>query len=193
VVPFRLRVEAHDLTIHGKEGAHEIPYAHVDDLIAYIKIISIFEREYGFNSLTLNRPVLHIIVYPDGTTNQPQPKSVSVETKASTEQLFSLSIRRLQITHGELLWNNQRIPLEVDASQISAEMNYAFLHSRYDGSLNLGDLNTAPPGVPPFHSSVAAQFSLAKDSIEIKSLRWVSKGSHLEVSGRVEDFQRPKF
>src|SRR5436305_7614328 len=32
VVPFRFRVEVHDLTIHGKESPDEVPYAHIDHL-----------------------------------------------------------------------------------------------------------------------------------------------------------------
>src|ERR1700732_1581298 len=33
-VPLRLQVEVRDLTIHGKEGAGEPPYAHVDRMAA---------------------------------------------------------------------------------------------------------------------------------------------------------------
>ena len=38
VVPFHFQVEVRNLTIHGREGAGEIPYAHVDSLMAQMKI-----------------------------------------------------------------------------------------------------------------------------------------------------------
>ena len=120
VVPFRFRVEAHDLTIHGKEAPGDVPYAHVDHLIANIKIISVFEREFGFHSLVLDHPVVHIIIYPDGTTNQPTPE---VKAKAPVDELFSLAIARLQVLRGELLWQQERLPLEFMAEGFSTGLN----------------------------------------------------------------------
>ncbi|HEY1271836.1 MAG TPA: hypothetical protein VGF08_07615, partial [Terriglobales bacterium] len=34
VVPFRFRVEVHDLTIHGTEPPGQAPWVHVDDTVA---------------------------------------------------------------------------------------------------------------------------------------------------------------
>src|SRR5215472_10543539 len=113
IVPFRFRVEAHDLTIHGTEPTDQAPYAHVDRLTAEIKIISVLERAYGFHSLALDHPVVHIIVYPDGSTNLPAPPMPARhDTTSPVEQLFAISVAHLQITHGELLWNNQNVPFE---------------------------------------------------------------------------------
>ena len=72
-VPFRLQVEMRGLTIHGRETANDTPYIHVDSLIAEIKVISLLETRFGFATLILEQPKLHIIVYPDGATNQPEP------------------------------------------------------------------------------------------------------------------------
>src|SRR5438046_1955590 len=72
-IPFRLRVDVRDLTIHGREAADQIPYLHVDRLQAEIKIISFLSTEVGLHSLLIEHPVIHIIVYPDGSTNQPSP------------------------------------------------------------------------------------------------------------------------
>ena len=72
-VPLHFQVEIRDLTIHGREAANEIPYGHVDRVVAQIKIISALGAEVGFSSLVLERPLVHIILYPDGTSNQPAP------------------------------------------------------------------------------------------------------------------------
>src|SRR5438874_2029200 len=90
--PFRFRVEIRNLTIHGNEGPTEIPYAHFDRLLAQVKIISVLGAEVGFDSLVLEHPVIHIITYPDGTTNQPQPKVERASNETQVEQLFALSI-----------------------------------------------------------------------------------------------------
>ena len=58
-VPFRFQVEIRDLTIHGREAANEVPYAHVDRLVARVKLISLLETEFGFSSLVVDRPIIH--------------------------------------------------------------------------------------------------------------------------------------
>ena len=40
-IPFRFVVDVRDLTIHGREAAGEVPYAHVDLLVAEVKLISV--------------------------------------------------------------------------------------------------------------------------------------------------------
>ncbi|HYL15435.1 MAG TPA: translocation/assembly module TamB domain-containing protein [Terriglobales bacterium] len=190
VVPLRFRVEAHDLTIHGREAPGEVPYAHVDNLVATIKIISVFEREFGFNSLTLDHPIIHIIIYPDGSTNQPTP---TTSAKSPVGELFSASIRRLEVRHGELLWNNQRIPLDFTANGVFAELKYSLFRGRYQGYLRVRNVDTRLPDFRPFSSAIQAQFGLGQNQIEVGSLAWVSGHSRLEASGQVDDFRRPKF
>ena len=73
-IPFRLQAEIRDLTVHGLEGPGEVPLAHVDRVVARIKVISLLETSFGFKFITLEHPVVHLIVYPDGSTNQPALK-----------------------------------------------------------------------------------------------------------------------
>jgi translocation and assembly module TamB len=193
VVPFRFRVEVYDLTIHGKEAPDVVPYAHAGHLIAEISIISIFEKEFGFHSIALDHPVIHIITYPDGTTNQPTPKIQQTSGSSPVQQLFSLSINRLQVMNGELLWNDRRIPLDLSASDLSSEMNYSILRRRYDGYLHIAKLDSVYPGYRPFSSAVRAQFSLGEAYIELQALEVKSGRSHIEASGRIDDFLNPHF
>ena len=193
VVPFRFRVEIYDLTIHGKEASSDVPYAHTDHVVAEISIISIFEKEFGFHAIALDHPVIHIISYPDGTTNQPNPKVERTSGASAVQQLFSLAISRLQVTKGELLWNDKRIPLDISAADVSSQMNYAILRSRYEGYLQVGRLDSTLPGYRPFSSGLRAQFSLGESSIEIHAFELFSSHSRIEASGRIEDFASPHF
>ena len=190
VVPFHLRVEAHGLTIHGKEAADNVPYAHVDHLIANIKIISVFERAFGFHSLVLDHPVVHIIIYPDGTTNQPTPK---VKAKAPIDQLFSLAIGRLEVLRGELLWQQERLPLEFTAEDFSTGLHYSLLHRRFESVVRIGKVETKFGEFRPFTSKLQAQFQLGQNHLEVSSLEWSSGRSHIEAAGRVDDLGQPKL
>src|SRR5258708_11098381 len=74
VSPLRFQVEVRNLTIHGRESASEVPYAHVDSMVATVDIASVLGAKIGFHSVALQHPVIHIIFYPDGSTNHPTPK-----------------------------------------------------------------------------------------------------------------------
>ena len=193
IVPFRFRVEAHDLTIHGTEPTGEAPYAHVDRLTAEIKIISVLEREYGFHSLTLDHPVVHIIVYPDGSTNQPTPPIPAPRDNSPVAQLFAISIAHLQIIDGELLWNNQRIPLQLMAGDVSAGLNYSLLRGNYEVLVRVRKFNTRLATLRPLTSTLAARIILDQNYATLNSFEWSAGESRLEASGRFDNFQNPKI
>jgi translocation and assembly module TamB len=190
-VPFRFQVEIRDLTIHGREAANEVPYAHVDRLVARVKLISILGTEFGFSSLVLDRPIIHVVLYPDGTTNQPAPKLKRSATTTSIEQLFSLSIGQFEVRRGEMLWNDQRTPFDFVAQDVSADVTYSLLHRRYDGSLLLGKIETQLEKYRPVAWMAEAHFSLGRDSLEIESLKATSGRSRLQGSGRLVNFRQP--
>ena len=89
----RLQFEFDDLTIHGLEKPGDIPYAHVDHARVSVKVLSVLGREIALRELYVEHPVAHLIVYPDGSTNQPNPKKGSGNGNA-TQQLFSIGMDR---------------------------------------------------------------------------------------------------
>ncbi len=192
-VPLHLQVEIRGLTIHGLEGANEVPYAHIDRVVAQLKVISAVEAEIGFSSLVLDHPIFHIVIYPDGTTNQPPPKATSTSTQTPVEQLFSLSIGILEVRRGELLWNDRKTPLDFVANDVSADMTYSLLHGRYDGNLLLGRISTTLQNYRPLAWMAEAHFTLTKDGIDVNSLTASSGRSRLQASGRVVDFRQPSM
>ncbi|HEV7514530.1 MAG TPA: translocation/assembly module TamB domain-containing protein, partial [Candidatus Acidoferrum sp.] len=191
-VPFRLQIEIRDLTIHGREATNEVPYAHVDSAVAQLKLISVVETEIGFASLVLDHPVIHLITYPDGSTNQPAPRVAKASTGTPIEQLFSLSIGRLELRQGELIWNDQKIPLDFAANDVLADMAYSLLHRKYDGNIVLGKVTTALESYRPVAWTAEIHFVLGRDGVEIKSLTASSGRSRLQASGQLQDFRQPR-
>jgi len=192
-IPFRFQVDVRDLTIHGLEAPGEVPYAHVDRLVAEVKLISVLGAEFGFRSVVLERPVVHIIVYPDGTTNQPELKVKQTSGSTSIVKLFSLFINRLEMRKGEFLWNDRKIPLDCVVNDISADMDYSLLHRRYESNLLLGKVDTKVENYRPLAWMVEAHFSLGQDDVVVKSLKATSGRSRLEASGHLENFHQPKI
>src|SRR5579862_787504 len=190
-VPFRFEIDVRDLTVHGREGPGEVPYLHVDRLLARVKLVSALGAEFGFRWILLDRPIVHIITYPDGTTNQPAPATVGTIAKAQLERLFSFSISRLDVRQGVLMWNDQNIPLDFAADDVSANLDYSYLHRRYDGNLRIGEADTHFNGYRPVPWAGEAHFGLSGDGLVVNSLKATSGRSSIMVSGRLVDFSNP--
>lgn len=186
VVPLRLQVEIRDLTIHGRETSGA-PYVHVDSVPATVNLSSALGARIGFRSLTLHHPVVHIVIYPDGSTNIPAPTQRGVDFA----RLFSISVDRLEVNRGELVWQNQVLPLDFRAENIGIGLDYSFLRRRYSGSLAVGRAETRFDGYRPAAWAGRTGFSIGESGIEINGLEIDSEKSHLQANGLISDFRHP--
>ncbi len=195
-VPFRMQVELRDVTVHGAESTKEVPLVHVDHLVAFIKVGSLLRPQLGFHQVVVEHPVIHVAFYSDGSTNIPtrqvRPTSNQTSVQASVEQIFALSINHFEMRRGELLWDDQNIPLDFAVRNAALQMDYSFLRGRYEGHLLLGKVETKFEDYRPFAWMTTADFSLAPSYVDIKSLVLNSRGSHFDASGRVSGFRRPQ-
>ena len=190
VVPLRFEVEVRDLTIHGREAATDKPLAHVDSMSAVVDLGAVLGVRMAFDRLTLIHPVVHIIYYPDGSTNQPSPKQASA---ATFDQMFAISIRRLEVKQGELLLQEERIPVEFISNDVAARLDYSFLHRRYSGDISIGRAETQFAGYRPFAWGAKTDFSIGQDEIQVRSLTATSQASMLQGAGTITDFRHPVF
>ncbi|HEY1657529.1 MAG TPA: translocation/assembly module TamB domain-containing protein [Candidatus Sulfotelmatobacter sp.] len=189
-VPFRMQVEVRNITVHGRESATDIPLAHADSVLARVKVISLFESQFAFHEVVLDQPVIHVAFYADGSTNVPN-RTGQFSAKATIDQLLSLSISRLEVRQGRVLWDDQTIPLDFAARNTSLQMDYSYLHSRYDGRLSVGTVETKLLAWRPFSWMGSAEFSLSPDSAIVTSLKWNSGHSNLSANGQITSFRHP--
>ena len=159
--------------------------------MAQVKIWSLLRTELGLNYVVLDHPVIHIILYSDGTTNQPEPKVKADVAKKPMEQLFALSISRLEVRRGELIWGDQRMPLDFALRDVSADMSYSLFRGLYEGNILLGKADTAFGGYRPFAWTAEAHFSLGRNQVQLRSLKATSGRSRLQATGQVENFRQP--
>src|ERR1700730_13014823 len=104
-----LAVEVDGLTIHGLEGRGELPYAHVDRLYARAKILSFVDARLGLDFLEVDRPAIHLIIYPDGHTNQPAPRAKQSSNGPAVKTIFDLQARRVAANIEVALLNQRTI------------------------------------------------------------------------------------
>ncbi len=201
ITPFRLRVDARNLTIHGRESSDQAPFVRVDRLQAEMKIISFLSTTIGLHSLTLEHPVVHIVDYPDGSTNVPAPQMSPsfgrfigrAESEGPVEQLFSLAVAHIEVQRGELLWEDKKIPLDFSARDLALILNHSLLQRQYETQVVAGSVTTRFQHYPSLVWRANASLNLARGHADISTLTIVCGKSEIHFTGRLEDFHDPQL
>ncbi len=195
--PTHLEFEADDLTIHGLEAAGEIPYAHVDRLFVRLQILSFFRRKIGLNYLEGDRPVIHLIVYPDGSTNQPKPKHPS--TGNTTDEIFNFAAGRAVVNNGLAILNEREIPFNLAVDRLAAQVSYVPARDVYAVTLHAEDVDAQRGGDTPVHSQLDASAEVGRNSANLISLTLLSgaqgksQKTVLRASGTLNNFADPRW
>ncbi len=193
-----LEFEADQLTIHGLEAPGEVPYAHADRLFARVKILSFFLPKVGLNYLEADHPVIHIIVYPDGSTNQPRPKVPSKSNESVTDTIFDLAVDRAEVKDGVALVNQQKIPLNLAANNVGVTITYSSpapnsTRDRYMGTIHIEDFTAQRDKAPPLHSKLEVKADAGRNQLNLLSMQLQTGASLLNATGSFENFADPQW
>ncbi|MGE5323828.1 MAG: hypothetical protein ACM3SW_13250, partial [Actinomycetota bacterium] len=187
-----LQCDARGLTIHGLESPAETPYAHADHISVGIRIKSLFSRQIALSNVVVDHLVIHIIVYPDGSTNQPAPKRQSTAGGVSPEHLFDLGINHLEVSDGTLLLNQEQIPFAVTGDRLSAGISYSPAENGYQAKLSISLASARWRNLPAQRGEVDMQVLLRSTDAEIRSLRITMPGSTLQAAGSLRNYSHPE-
>ncbi|MDE3189157.1 MAG: translocation/assembly module TamB domain-containing protein [Acidobacteriota bacterium] len=131
--PFALQAEADGLILHGLEARGEAPYARVDHLSVEFSILGFLSPRIQLRDMEIDRPALHLIVYPDGSTNQPRPGKGRKPGKPALDTFFDLKAGHVGVRQGTLDYENRAAafdfqnrlkPLNLAASDVALRLMY---------------------------------------------------------------------
>jgi translocation and assembly module TamB len=214
-----LEADAGGLVIHGREAPGDAPFAQAEHLRAQISILGLWSPRILLRSLDVSRPAFHLIVYPDGSTNQPRPRKPRKEGKSALDTFFDLQAGRVSVRQGVLHYENRAaafdfqnrfIPLDFDAEDLSLLMGYLPAGAPTDSSSSVrglesfhieagaANLNLARGTAKPVEGYFQAALDLTRTAAYLRYLRIAStahgaKDHTLEVSGTLDDFAHPRW
>jgi len=210
-----LEAEADGVVIHGTEDPNEGPYAEIDRLRAQVSIFGLLSPRVSLRDLEIVRPQLHLIVYRDGSTNQPRPRRPEKPGKSAIDTLFDLKANHIAVEQGMLNLDdraasfdsqNRYLPLDFKADDVSLQMTYmpgSFAtpeRYRIQGAATDLVLTRSIPRkpTPPVHGKVQLDLDLERNRVSLRGLRLtaISRGTEdrtLYVSGALDDFTHPRW
>lgn len=211
----RLEAEAGGVVIHGLESPGETPYAQAENVRVQISVLNLLSPRILLRGLEISRPRLHLIVYPDGSTNQPQPRKRKKRAKPGLDKFFDLKTGHIEVDQGVLHYENRAasfdfqdrfIPLDLAASDASLRMTYipaaAGKAESYRVEAGVRDLTlargTKPGNAQTVQGLLQTTLELTRSAVFLRSLR-ITAHSHgikdraLEISGTLDDFAHPRW
>jgi translocation and assembly module TamB len=190
-----LQIEVRGLTIHGLEGANQAPYAHADRISLAVKITSFFSPRVALSNVAIDHVTVHLIIYPNGTTNQPEPieKADSAGRQKGAQRLFDLSVKSIQINDGTLILNQEQIPFSITGERLDANTTYSARDKGYESNISMSLLSARWRDVAPQRGDISLQLLLRGSEAVIKSLRITSQRSTLEAKGTLQNFNHPEL
>ncbi|HEV2488132.1 MAG TPA: translocation/assembly module TamB domain-containing protein [Terracidiphilus sp.] len=210
-----LEADADGLVIHGREAPGEAPYARVDRLAVRLSLLGLWSPSVRLRNLEVFHPALHLIVYPDGSTNQPHPRQPRNTGTHDLDTFFELQAGHISVEQGMLNYDNRAAsfdfqnrfaPLDFQANDVSLLLSYipssGATPETYRIEAGATDLNltrgTAKHIAKPVHGYFQATLDITRAAAWLRSLRLTARSidgsSHaIEVSGSLQDFNHPRW
>jgi translocation and assembly module TamB len=187
-----MTAEVSPFIVHGKEAAGLPPFFRADKVQIGLRIISAFEQKVDITSLSVEKPQVYVTVAADGSTNVPAPKVHRVE-KNIVEQFLNLKVQHFALRNGFAEYNSQRVPLDLQGSQLQATLAYEQAGPRYTGAISSHQLQlTAPQIKYPLTFDLDTKLALERNSIQVLDARISSQGTSAQFKGVITDLASPR-
>ena len=182
-----LEADAGGVVIHGHESRAEAPAAQVDRLSVSFSILGLWSPRVLLRNLEIDKPAIHVIVYPDGKTNWPQPRKARKPGGPNLDTLFNLQAGHVLVQQGVMDYENRAASfdqqnrfelLDLDARNLSVVLGYVPANGSAPEAYRLQtgatDLSMARGKEKPAVGSMEATVDLTRSAAYLRSLRITS-------------------
>ncbi|MDQ6708576.1 MAG: hypothetical protein M3Z85_21665, partial [Acidobacteriota bacterium] len=192
-----LTAEVHNLTIHGLEPSTEPPLLSAAKVHVELRVKSLLNPLGGIDiaSLGVDRPQAHLIVYPDGRTNMPEPKLVKKSNRSAIQTILDLKIGRFSARNGTFEvkspGNVPKITLwEARGENLQSLFTYG-AGPRYRGNLGIHPLQLRWGAGEPLPIDVAAGVIIENNRVQVTGATLATKQSQVALHGTLDRFSSP--
>ncbi len=206
-----LDAEAGGIVLHGTEAPGETPYATIDHLRASVSILGFLSPRILLRDLEVDHPTIHLISYPDGSTNQPHPAHPPKSNRSTIDQLFDLQAANAQVRNGVVLIDDRTddlhqrllsLPVNFEARDVSLHMAWVppskSTPETYRIEAGATDLSLAHRKPLTFHGFFQATIDLTRTALYLRSFRLTSRehgvpDRTLDISADLQNFAQPRW
>jgi translocation and assembly module TamB len=183
-------LDLYNVTVYGAPPYQTPPLLQADHIGVGVQVTSLLGRQWYFNSLAVDHPVVRVFVDRRGTDNLPKMKSAGGQSHTS---VFDLGVRHALLDRGEVYYNNRKSVLNADLHNLqfqsafnTADRSYAGTMSYSNGRLQMGRFNPIPHDLQASFIASAAQFTLQRAVLS-------SGRSQFVLNATLSDYANPRL
>jgi translocation and assembly module TamB len=187
-----LRVSIRNFVIHGTEPAGSAPLLRVDALDLQLKLFSTLKNVVDLQYLGITHPAANVIVFKDGTTNIPQPKTVSKPSnKSGLQTVVDLAVKQFVLKDGTLQFAQQSIPLNVQGQNLRVGLTYDRRSPAYEGRLSLDPIYAKTGAGTPLTAHLDVPVRIEGDAIRVSNGSLTTPDSRITISAQLNHLAAP--
>ncbi len=177
--------------LHGLEPPTVPPLFSARTIDVNLKLLPSLSQIVQLQYLGVDKPELDIIVYPDGHTNVPAPKTKPASNTTVLEEVVNLAIRKFDIENGTILFAERKSDFSAHGENLRAQLSYNLASSSYDGQLSMAPLYVKQDDRPPLNVNVALPLHLERDKVQLTNARIATAESRIVVTGEMDHLADP--
>ncbi len=186
-----LTAVATDFVIHGNEPAGAAPMLRVARVQLNLRFFTSLHHLWDITYLGIDRPQADVIVYPDGHTNIPSPKTSS--NSSPLETVVDLAIGRFELTNGLIAIASQKHQLNVRGNNLRAQLSFNPLSQQYSGQISLQPTYVVSGRNTPVDFTVNLPVVIARNRIDLHAAGIFSSQSAITLNASIQDLKNPKI
>src|ERR1700733_5720811 len=178
--------------IHGTEPAGTAPMLRVARVQLNFRLLTSLHHLWDITYLGIDHPEANVMVYPDGHTNIPSPRTKSTSS-SPLETVVDLAIGRLELSNGLITVAAQKHELNVRANNLRAQLSYNIFSQEYSGQVSLQPVYVASGRNIPVDLTVNLPLVLSRHRIDVHDASIASSASAITLNASLEDLKNPKI
>ncbi len=183
-----LTAHLYNITLHGKERTGQPPLLQIDKLTVGVTIQSWARRKVTLSELLVEHPVAHLVIDRKGNSNVPQ---APLSHSNSHTSVFDLAIGHVQLTNGEIDYNDKKTPLDADLHNLGTEIRFDPLAARYSGKISYDNGHLRYARYSPLPHSLKARFNATPSALSLESVELKVGSSAISFRAALTDYNNP--
>jgi translocation and assembly module TamB len=189
-----LRATLTSFVIRGKEAADLAPFLRVGKVQVDLGLFTNFKQIVDIRFLGVEQPQVNVVVYPDGSTNIPNPSPTKSGTSngSTLATIVDLAIGRFQVSNGIAEFNHRQQQINLRGANLRALLNWNVLKQSYEGQLSMEPVYLVSGRNTPVTFQVTVPAVLERDRIMIRNATVTSPQSNLTIDASVQNINNPR-
>ena len=187
-----LTVRIRNFVLHGREARAAHPLVRVPLLELRLKLLAGLRKAVDLRYLGIHQPQVNLIVFPDGTTNVPQPKLHKPPSgKSGLATVVDLAVGQFEIENGLLEYAQQKGSFGARGENLRMQLNYNPSNPGYRGNLSIDPVLVTSANRPPLRVRVDVPVVIERDAVTVAGGRFSTAQSQILFDASLHDLKEP--